>query len=300
MDVAELTTIMKVLGEGVYFVGTTRQITFWNKSASEITGYSAEQVLGKKCSSNLLRHVDAAGHELCIEGCPLQKTISDGQLYEVEAYLHHKDGHRIPVFIRSAPLKDSTGTIIGSVEIFADRTERTKLLHELEQLRREVLSDPLTGLGNRRYLEIIAESSLARFTEMQVGFGILMIDIDHFKKVNDTFGHVIGDKALIMVAKSLSNAIRPLDTVIRYGGEEFLIVCPNVAADELAGIAERLRIVVASAWLDFSEEIRISVTISVGGTVVFHAQTLESIIEKADQALYQCKNSGRNRCLIQA
>lgn len=299
MNISDVTAIMKVLNEGVYFVDTERTITFWNNAAVDITGYAAEQVLGKKCSDNLLRHVDGAGHELCTNGCPLQKTILDGNIYELEAYLHHKDGHRVPVFIRSAPLKDSDGKITGSVEIFTDRSDRKKLLHELEQLRREVLTDPLTGLGNRRYLEIIAESAIKRLNESQVGFGILMIDIDHFKRVNDTYGHLVGDKVLVMVAKCLLGATRPLDTVVRFGGEEFLIFCPNVTPHELAILAERLRVVIASAWIDLPEGIKVSITVSLGGTIATINTSLEDLIEIADKALYHCKNSGRNKLLIQ-
>lgn len=298
MEIREVEDLFQVLDEGVYTVDLERRITFWNKGAERITGFSADSVRGTKCADNILRHVTADGTELCIAGCPLHGTMADGRTREMDVYLHHRNGHRVPVFVRAAPLRNASGQIEGSVEIFSDRTEGSTLRAELELLRHEILTDPLTNLGNRRYLDMAVQS---RFAQMQVsgaGFGLLILDIDHFKRVNDTYGHDIGDRVLVMVSSTLRGAIRPLDTAIRYGGEELVAVCPNCDPNELSLIAERIRQLVFHSWLEENEAHGVKVTISIGGAVAHAGDTLRTLIARADERLYTCKESGRNRSLV--
>ncbi|MCE1197222.1 PAS domain-containing protein, partial [bacterium] len=157
-DDASLRALMSKLDVGVYIWDRDGKISFWNKAAERLTGYSAEQVLGHRCSDNLLRHVTPDGVNLCLNGCPMAATMLDGKVHEIEAYMHHRDGSRQPIAVWAAPLLDDSGAVSGSIEIFSDRRNRADLLAELESLRGEVLTDPLTGLGNRRYLDVIAAS----------------------------------------------------------------------------------------------------------------------------------------------
>ena len=109
---------------------------------------------------------------------------------EAEVFLHHKDGHRVPILVHASPIFDTDGKSIGAVQVFSDRSERSYLLTELENLKMEVLTDPLTGLGNRRFAEVSAEAAIGEL-EDGVEFGLLILDIDHFKRVNDDYGHAI-------------------------------------------------------------------------------------------------------------
>jgi len=111
--------ILNNLYEGVYIVDKDRRITFWNKSAEDITGFSADEMQGRSCFNNLLNHVDAEGNSLCLGGCPLHKTILDGMDREAVVYLHHKNGHRVPVVVRTVPLVIE-GEIAGAIEIFSN------------------------------------------------------------------------------------------------------------------------------------------------------------------------------------
>jgi len=298
MKLSELHSVLEVLEEGAYMVDLERRVVFWNKAAEKISGYAEAPVMGSRCSDNILCHISAEGTLLCTNGCPLKATIEDGASREAEAYLHNKNGHRVPVYIRSAALRNDDGEILGAIEIFSDKTDRGALLQELEQLRQENLIDALTKLGNRRYLEIIGEVRLAGFRENGVGFAMLMVDIDNFKRVNDTYGHQTGDKVIRMAAGSILGAVRQLDAAVRYGGEEFVILCPNCDLEEAKVIAERIRMLVSNAWLSEEEGLRLGVTVSVGGALSQKGDDIASIIQRADSRMYLCKEGGRNRSLV--
>ena len=297
-DDASLRELMSKLDVGAYIWDGDRKISFWNKAAERLSGYSAEEMLGGRCSDNRLRHVTPDGVSLCLNGCPMAATMVDGQVREAEVYMHHRDGSRQPIAVWASPLVDDSGAISGAIEIFSDRRNRSDLLEEIEMLRGEVLTDPLTGLGNRRYLDIVASPRFEAIERGQNGFGLFMIDIDHFKSVNDTYGHTIGDEVLKMVASTLGSAIRPLDAAVRWGGEEFIIICANVPAEKLAELAERVRFVVAESWLSTKAFGNIAVTVSIGAAKAVAGDTLATVVARADAALYQAKNSGRNRCVV--
>jgi diguanylate cyclase (GGDEF)-like protein len=129
-------------------------------------------------------------------------------------------------------------------------------------------------------------------------FGLFMADIDHFKKVNDVHGHNIGDRVLTMVATTLGSAVRPLDAAVRWGGEEFILVCPKVPPKALGEIAERLRLLVEHCWLELEDTSLLRVTISLGATRARRGDTLENLVARADACLYRAKNSGRNRWVL--
>jgi diguanylate cyclase (GGDEF)-like protein len=224
--------------------------------------------------------------------------MKDGNLREAEVYMHHRSGHRVPVFVRSAPLRDRDGGIVGSLEIFSDRSDHSRLISELEVLRKENLTDPLTGLGNRRYLELISESWFSTFRESGKSFGLLVSDIDRFKDVNDKYGHLNGDRALAMTAKTIQGAIRPMDAAVRFGGDEFIVLCSSCAVEELTKVAERIRTLMEHAWIDLGADGRLSVTLSIGGSIVSGADDLPRLIAKADERMYQCKEAGRDRCRV--
>ncbi len=295
---ASLTPILSALNEGVYIVDASRQIQYWNSAAEAITGYRAETVVGRHCYDNILRHVSEDGRQLCLEGCPLSATLGDGQPRDLVAYLHHKDGKRLPVHVRSILTWDEHREP-RVIEIFEELSDRKELLRELEVLRREVFTDPLTGIGNRRYFELMSDARLTALSAHKIPFGLLMFDIDTFKRVNDTFGHITGDLAIRMVAETAAHAVRALDTVARFGGDEFVVLVPNCTREYLAGVGERIRVLVDSSWLDIEEHNQLKITISAGGTMAAPGDSLASLIERADKGLYTSKSNGRNRVTIE-
>jgi diguanylate cyclase (GGDEF)-like protein/PAS domain S-box-containing protein len=290
--------VLEAISEGVYFMGADGRISYWNKGAERITGYSSGDTISRSCSENLLRHVDTSGCELCVAGCPLALTMADGVPREADAYLHHKDGHRVPVSVRALPVAGPDGKTQGTIAIFSDRSERSSLVAELEQLRKETLTDALTGLGNRRYAELCASAALKGLEAGRAG--IIMVDIDRFKDVNDNHGHATGDRVLRMVAWTLANAVRRMDAAARWGGEEFLVVCPLSDERTLLEVAERIRVLVERSWISLEDGRRLSVTVSVGGAVARKEESFEALVERADARLYACKEGGRNRASVES
>ncbi|MEW6076358.1 MAG: sensor domain-containing diguanylate cyclase [Thermodesulfobacteriota bacterium] len=290
-------SIVANLHEALFVVDRDRRIQYWNRAAENLTGFTAGEVIGLRCSANILIHIDADGTSLCGEGCPLDATIRDGETRQAEVFMRHKSGHRLPVLVRVTPLRNEQGEIIGGIELFSDNTARQALRVEIARLRQLALIDPLTELPNRRYIESHILSSLAMLLRIDIPFGLLFMDIDNFKAYNDTHGHLAGDRALKTVADTFRHAIRSFDIVGRWGGEEFLGVFPNITADTLRQTAERLRMLVEHSLVK-TESRLLPVTISVGGVIASPEDTMELLIHKADTALYRSKQSGKNRVTI--
>ena len=173
-----------------------------------------------------------------------------------------------------------------------DDTQRFK--QAIDTLRIEADHDPLTGLLNRRAFLIAAEDALTYFRRYRRTIAILMVDIDHFKSVNDRFGHAAGDAVLGQVAEVLRLSVRKSDKVSRFGGEEFVLLLREISQDDLIAFAERLRVTVASLAI-VSERTTIGVTISIGAALVSDGESdIQMLIERADKALYVAKRSGRD------
>jgi diguanylate cyclase (GGDEF)-like protein/PAS domain S-box-containing protein len=290
--------LLEEIHDGVYFVDPERKITYWNKAAERITGYPRQEVLGLSCKENILIHINCKGLELCDLDCPLSKAIHTDTSSEIETFLRHRKGHRVPVAVRCAPVKDEGGNILGAVEIFSDSSQIELIKQQIKELERLALIDHLTGLPNRRYAEEELSVRLAEKQRYSWPFGILMMDLDHFKDVNDTYGHDVGDEVLRVAGRTLLHNARPFDLVGRWGGEEFVSIIRNVDADNLHNVAERFRIMVEKSRVSHNDE-TLNVTISLGGTLALAGDTPEAIIRRADDMMYESKNSGRNRVTLE-
>lgn len=289
--------ILNSLHEGLYVLDRDRNIIFWNQGAEKIAGFSAEEVLGYSCADNILTHVDEEGTNLCHGACPVAQTLEDGRFREAEVYLHHKEGHRVPVVVRVTPLLDDDGRVVGAVEVFADNSMRREERLRMSELEKMALLDGLTQLPNRRYMEQMLLSRLSEFQRAELSFGILMMDLDHFKLVNDTHGHNVGDEVLRTVSRTLIEVSRPYDLVGRWGGEEFLALLPNIDRLNLFKVGERYRAMVERTRTECAQG-DVCVTLSAGAASVRPGDSLESLVERADQQLYQAKEAGRNRVFM--
>ncbi|MGB9666642.1 MAG: diguanylate cyclase [Candidatus Cryosericum sp.] len=290
--------ILDAVSDGVYVTTAERKIVFWNKGAERITGYSADEVLNKHCYDNILVHMDVLGKNLCFDGCPLQKCMETGERQEAkELFLKKKDGQRLAVYVKASVL------VIGSerygVEIFGElqSVAGSTLAEQLKELADSSIMDPLTGIYNRRYVDTILEQQYGLFKRHFQRFGLVMIDVDHFKSVNDTFGHLAGDEALKLVASVLRGSVRSVDCLARFGGDEFIIVCPLVELEGIEKLSERIVEMVHHSVLSSPENPKqsIQVSISVGGSMVdYKDKSAEDIIARADEALYRVKRDGGN------
>jgi diguanylate cyclase (GGDEF)-like protein/PAS domain S-box-containing protein len=285
------------LYDGVYFVDRSRVITYWNKGAETLTGYSGTDAMGRSCSDEFLAHVNESGQNMCHSGCPLKEAIENGSSSEAEIYLHHKDGHRVPVTIKVFPIFDNGGEITGAAEIFSDNSSHVANKRRLDELHELALLDPLTQIGNRRYLEMTLEAKLAETIRHNNQIAVFFIDIDNFKQINDNYGHDVGDEALRVAAKTLNAVIRPMDTLGRWGGEEFVAGTSNINREAVRAIAERFRSFIEGSCVRAGDD-KVLFTVTIGGTVAKPADDLTSVIKRADTLMYEGKKRGKNRVII--
>lgn len=187
-------------------------------------------------------------------------------------------------------------TIALSLQTAAD-------LQRIDTLEAENVTDPLTKVYNRRYLDRRLEEEFARSKRYALDLSVLMLDVDHFKRINDTYGHPVGDAVLSTLGSLLKASFRDLDIVARYGGEEFLVICTNTAIDGAALVAERVRQLIESHQIEMpdgsgaSQTIQIRISIGVAGLSA-SVGNKEELIQAADQALYRAKQEGRNRVIV--
>jgi len=195
-----------------------------------------------------------------------------GQLQDMNSYLEEK------IYERTESLLDT----------------QKELLEDNSELTRMALTDNLTGLSNRTHMNQILHKEFSRFERHSQCFGIIMLDIDHFKSINDKFGHDAGDTVLKKLASIFEGAIRSSDFIARWGGEEFLICCTTIEEEDLLPIAETIRQLVANTDFEHKQQI----TASLGCAAIVKGETIGDLIKRADVALYEAKNNGRNLSIV--
>ncbi len=284
--------LMQLVSDGVYVVDRDRKVLLWNARAEEMTGRSAQDVIGNHCADRVLKHCDSSGEILCGKKCPMAATMRDGKPRSIEAYFLHKEGRRVPVEVRSSPIRDEFGAIIGCAELFTDLSDRNALLERLDTAHDHARTDPLTGIANRRYLDELLSSIGGRRNDSDVGF--IFVDIDHFKRINDTWGHDVGDRVLVQVARTIRDVVRSFDTVGRWGGEELVVIAPDTKLTEAVALAERIRAVVGQIEVDVANEM-VRPTVSIGVTTLRNHECADDAMGRADQLMYESKRNGRNR-----
>jgi len=285
------------LHDGAYFVDRDRRIVYWNKSAEELTGYPSEEVVGRTCDDGILLHVDEDGKDLCKDLCPLAETLKDGELREVEVFLHHKSGHRVPVSIRVAPVLDRKGSISGAVEVFSENSALLTARARIDELEQIATLDPLTRLPSRHCLEQELASRVDELARFGRSFGVVSIRVDRVPKIISAFGREVGDDVLRMVGNTLIYNCRPFDVIGRWGGAEFLGTVVGVERAGLTKVAERLRALVGKSMLPL-EGRTVSVTVSVGAVLAEWGDTVDMLIDRAEQMMHRSRSRGRDRVTV--
>ncbi|GAV24566.1 REC domain-containing diguanylate cyclase [Carboxydothermus islandicus] len=270
-----LRLILDSMPAGVMVVDAkTHRIENVNLEAAAMIGASPEEIIGKSC------------FEIFPESKGLCPITAVGQEMDwAERILHRVDGSQLPVLKIVKRLKIKSGEKL--IETFIDLTERKKLE---EQLYRLSITDYLTQAYNRRYFTEMLEREIERAKRTKMPFALIMLDIDHFKNVNDRFGHAAGDLVLKSLVNLIKNRIRQTDCLARWGGEEFVILLPDTPVEKAAGLAEELR--EQLSMLEIPGVGR--VTASFGVTGYCPGDTLDTLLMRADQMLYAAKASGRN------
>lgn len=275
---------------GYHSLDQEGRVVKMNRTELSWLGYSADEVIGERC----YRDFTSSGTREAFDAA-FEAVLGQGHEGSAECELICRDGTVLPVAIEATAQITEEGFQYSRAMVF-DLTER-KQLEEL--LVHQSMTDPLTGLGNRRFLEKQAEIEMARAERSGKPLCLIALDLDHFKRINDTYGHDIGDLVLKEFAKTALDQLREGDVLCRIGGEEFTALLPETSEEQALGVAERLRFAVERAPVFTGETEPLSYTASLGITRIRSDETgLRNAIKRADDALYKAKEGGRNQARL--
>ncbi|HNZ48391.1 MAG TPA: diguanylate cyclase [Candidatus Hydrogenedentes bacterium] len=272
------------MNDGVYIVDRNRKILYWNKAAEEIAGFTAEEVIGKSCADNILIHVTESGVQLCTGPCPIADSIQHARANQARVYLHHKEGHRVPVYVRTAPFLNQANSVVGGIELFsmdAPRLQDKKSTLKSQESGQECT---VTHLPNRRYLERELKTDLEDLREHDYHFGIILFQIDGMDKQRASHSEEICNALIKIVGKTVAFAVRPFDVVGRWGEASFLGIFATGSMEGLDKISERVKGLVAHSKIIENGE-PISVSVLTAATLAEHDDTVASIVERAEALL---------------
>ena len=276
--------------EGVLSLDSQRRLTFVNRQMASMLGYTVEEMLGKPYESFMPEDQLREAEE--------QKHIRmEGQDAVYERCFLCKDGARHWTLVSAKAILDVHGQFIGSFGMFTDINKRKQLE---DQLKQQATTDGLTGVVNRRYFLELATKEVRRALRLNHCLALALIDVDYFKHINDTYGHAVGDDALLAVTHIFQQNIREIDVFARFGGDEFVLLLPETSLTQAQIILQRLCKMLTAQQVDLSGK-AVPMTLSVGIAHVADAKdTLDALIERADRTLYHAKKAGRNCVSVQS
>lgn len=283
---------MRSIGDAVYVTTNDDKIVFVNPAFSQMYGYGEGEAMG-------------ATGDLLWEERPESDRMG-GRDKRAETYLRRKSGTKLPVALTRSQVKNDAGQVIATVRVTRDMSERERIERALRDANAELeksrvalaelaIRDELTGLFNRRELMRALKDELARYGRTGQPLSLVLLDVDHFKNVNDRYGHPAGDDVLRRVAKLVENNIRTLDRAARYGGEEIAVLLPHTPAKGAEVVAERIRVGLEAMTVRWGgQELRVTASFGIA-SVPEHADNEADLVAAADAALYAAKAAGRNR-----
>ena len=288
-DSTDTKAVLDTMDVGVFALGADGKVVCWSAGAERLTGQTADAMIGAPPP----RILPLPPRKKIDPTCPAVATLRDGVTRRLDASLGCPGGAWLSVRVRITPLGDMDAPS-GVVVVFHENSEKLALLQRIAELEQTALLDPLTGVANRRFVEDHLNVCMDQNTRYGWPFGLIFMDIDRFKAVNDEYGHEAGDQVLKHLAHVLDVRLRSFDLVGRWGGEEFIVICLNVGETDLRELAGRLREYVEAASFDY-EGRKIAITVSIGATYPRREDTVRTLIQRADGLMYQSKQAGRNR-----
>ncbi len=276
--------------DGLITIDNNQNICMINNAARDIFGIPDDQNYQGTQLDQLIPARFRAKHPSYIKG--FRDSPIDSRPMQTRAAVRalRSDGREIPIEVTIAKIQIEEKTEM--MAIVRDISERNQLIDELRQA---AILDPLTRCYNRRFIEKRIQDELSRHERFKHHCTIAMIDIDHFKQINDSFGHNEGDLALSALADLLRQSLRAVDILGRWGGEEFIVLLPETAAQEALAWAERARKIIATTTFTGHQK---NLTVSIGITQSRDADQMEALIDRADKGMYEAKAAGRNTVLI--
>jgi diguanylate cyclase (GGDEF)-like protein/PAS domain S-box-containing protein len=296
-----------------FVIDQEHRVTHWNRACEVATGVAARDMIGTRdqwrafykserpvmadliLSGALEQDVDRFYH-----GKFRPSTLVRGA-YEVEDFFPHFGESGRWLFFTAAPLRDTTGKFIGAIETLQDITEQKRAeqaLKESEQRYRTLsITDSLTSLYNSRHFYEQLNHEIERANRYNRPLSLLLLDADNFKQLNDTYGHLEGDRALQILAQIIKSGLRSADSAYRYGGEEFTAILPETGIAEAELLAERLRTAFANTPLKLPSGASVHSTVSIGITQYASPENARSFVRRVDDGVYKAKRKGKN-CIV--
>lgn len=276
-----LSSALEMSSDSVAITNTAGNIEYVNRAFEHYTGYDRDAVLGQ--NPRLLK----SGHHLAQFYRNMWDTLTRGETFRDTFVDQRRDGRHIYIEQTITPVKDERGLIVRYVSMGKDITERVQREEELERIAN---TDMLTGLANRLSFDRRLKMEIERARRYERPLSLLMLDIDHFKPINDTHGHDVGDQVLVHFARVLLENLRVTDLCVRWGGEEFIVLAPETPLFQALQLAEKLREAIVSTDFPVVEQ----VTASFGVVEAHPDELIVQMIKRADTALYHAKVKGRN------
>jgi diguanylate cyclase (GGDEF)-like protein/PAS domain S-box-containing protein len=299
--------IMEGMGDGVVVIGRDYTILDANSAATALLGFEKPDMIGRKCFEVAhRRHAPCDSPHIV---CPHSLIFERGEKVVKVIHTHYNlQGDERQIEITASPVRNGRGQIFAMVETHRDIMEKktddelVKLIKRLNEaqthLKHVAVTDELTGLRNRRYIVERLEEEFQRSKRTGRPLSLIMLDIDHFKTINDAHGHLFGDVVLRVVSVRMKEALRKHDLIGRVGGEEFLVVCPESYLEDTVVVAERIRKIIHGQTI--GDGVReVTVALSAGVTMQRDDDTSsDRLFSRADTALYKAKGQGRNRVVV--
>jgi len=305
-----LAFVMDKISSAVIITDVNLQITHWNKGAEALYGWKEEEVIGHLVD-NMCGTQFAVGQQL-----EAQKLLVADKVWQGEIIQQHRSGQTIWVYASVTLLEDGYGKFIGAVTINHDMTERKQAEEELLRTKESILdinrtlrrafereqlasrTDSLTGAFNRRYFFELLEYEFSASRRYSRPLTLVMFDIDLFKQINDTYGHLTGDTVLEKIVSVVKSQLRETDVLSRYGGDEFVILLSSSNEQDALTLLERIRNELIASPFEVTGT-KLDLTISVGiASMHTSMEKSDQLVSLVDQALYAAKNAGRNRVFV--
>ena len=285
--------LLENMHDAVVFVDADLKVQRWNHGAERLTGISSGSILQRHWTPGLLNTRDEKGQRLSEADCPVAWASRSGVQSLRRLTIRGRSGGAISVDSHAIPVFDVDGAPLGAILLLHDASSEITLEERCQNLAEKAAKDPLTQVANRAEFDRVHEMFVAAHLQQQLPCSLVICDLDHFKQVNDTFGHQAGDEVIKSLAALLKSSCRPGDLVARYGGEEFVVLCADCDNATAAVRAEQVRRTLSQkpqSWMAGQP-----VTASFGVTEVQPGDTAETMLRRADRALLEAKAQGRNR-----
>lgn len=284
--------LLESMHDAVLFIDSSRKIMLWNRAAERLTGIPAASIEHKYWSPALVNLRDEKAKLLAEQECPVILAIKTGAQTLRRLSIMGRSGQRIDIDAHLVPIHGKNGVSHGAAVLLHDASSQITLEQRVQSLHQQATRDPLTQVANRAEFDRIMSTCVDSHLERRIPCSLILCDIDHFKRINDTYGHQAGDEVLITFAALLRRHCRSGDLVSRYGGEEFVLFCADCDNATATRRAEELRAEVHEFPMTALNGQ--SITASFGVTEVQSGDTPETMLRRADRALYQAKSNGRN------